>query len=944
MRLPGLSLLVLLWGAAALADVADEAEFHFRRGLHFQEQGRLEEALASFYASNRLVPNRNVQLNIAATLGRLKLYHEAFRAYSALQASEGLSPQEKQDLERALSFLRPMLALVRVETDPPGAHIYAERKDLGSLGLTPKLLALPPGGVTLLLEKEGYEPDQLAVELRKGKQVEVFRPLERILGELELSGFPEEAEVRAEGAPQLLRRGPGKLTMVPGRTVLLVSAKGFLAARVETEVPPKSSRSVTVSLVPEPPPPRRVGHLVVRANVDEALVEVDGKEEGFAPWTGPVDADRPIRVVVSKEGRETHEETVTVREHQRQVLPEIRLRPKAVQVAGAAQRLTQLEHAPASVTVISAEEIRVYGWSTVADALRSVRGLFVWSDGSRDSVGIRGFGLPENANARVLVLLDGHPVNDPIRGYGPIGAELGIDLNQVERIEVVRGGGTVFGSTAYLGLINVVPRRAEAGHHLRLGLVLTPQAGADLRTATSHQEAWGEVVALAGAQGLWGDPADTGGERPKGLRVPPHLNLFARKGPFSLVAGYSAYSKNTVPTRLSRFDAQSVSLPETRSFLAVQLDHKLPRNGFGLLRLAFDQASSTSFRNGEQRYLIEEANAEGISGELRVELSLAERHWFSIGAAGHYFPQISQRLQLQPEEALEELASDLDLNAYANWDWQIRPTLRLGLGLRVDPVDTVQASKEETSSVEKAAQRANPQLSAVAQPYPGGNLKLLLNWTLRSPSPRELSFDRTEPGRAPVGRLKKEGRIGAELEHSHALTDEISLVGALFWNRYTNLLGTRTRESGPPLFYDNLPGPTIAGAELELRYSPGDGKWLSLAHVFQGEISSAPAPSNMPETTLSARVALPLIPKVLLASTEMLFLGSRTDREGQSLRETLLWNLVLSGGHAPWNVRYHGGVYNVLDERHPEPLGPEAADLTVPRLGRQVRIGVSRSF
>ena len=161
MRLAALG--CLLAAATALAsDVADEAEFHFRRGLAYQRRGQIEEALEEFYASNRLVPNRNVQMNIASGLGRLGLSDEAFRAYSEL-ANQALTAEEKTDVERALAYLRPKLALVRVESKPPGATIYVERRDLGALGTTPKLLALEPGRRKILLDLEGNRPAEVSV-------------------------------------------------------------------------------------------------------------------------------------------------------------------------------------------------------------------------------------------------------------------------------------------------------------------------------------------------------------------------------------------------------------------------------------------------------------------------------------------------------------------------------------------------------------------------------------------------------------------------------------------------------------------------------------------------------------------------------------------------------------------------------------------------------------
>ena len=68
-RLPWLLLVACAAGLAApaarAADVADEAQFYFERGNQQYRQGHLEEALAAYYTSNRLVPNRNVSFNIA---------------------------------------------------------------------------------------------------------------------------------------------------------------------------------------------------------------------------------------------------------------------------------------------------------------------------------------------------------------------------------------------------------------------------------------------------------------------------------------------------------------------------------------------------------------------------------------------------------------------------------------------------------------------------------------------------------------------------------------------------------------------------------------------------------------------------------------------------------------------------------------------------------------
>src|SRR6185369_11026117 len=110
-------------------------------------------------------------------------------------------------------------------SDPPGAEIYANRRDLGSLGVTPKRLALPPGQVTVLLDLAGHRSVEMPVQLARGAEQKVSPVLEPIFGTLVFRALPPEAVVRAGTADgPVVHVGPGPLRMVPGRVVLFVSA------------------------------------------------------------------------------------------------------------------------------------------------------------------------------------------------------------------------------------------------------------------------------------------------------------------------------------------------------------------------------------------------------------------------------------------------------------------------------------------------------------------------------------------------------------------------------------------------------------------------------------------------------------------------------------------------------------------------------------------------
>src|SRR5438132_11085335 len=143
--------------------LADEADFRFHRGVTLHAQGRVEEARSEFLASNRLVRNRNAISNVARCFEQLRKHNEAFRWYSEMLGDE-MPDQDRREVTAALQRLRPSLALLRVESDPPGATVYVDRKDLGARGQTPVTLALPPGKATAILELPGFKPAQAAVQ------------------------------------------------------------------------------------------------------------------------------------------------------------------------------------------------------------------------------------------------------------------------------------------------------------------------------------------------------------------------------------------------------------------------------------------------------------------------------------------------------------------------------------------------------------------------------------------------------------------------------------------------------------------------------------------------------------------------------------------------------------------------------------------------------------
>jgi iron complex outermembrane receptor protein len=134
-----------------------------------------------------------------------------------------------------------------------------------------------------------------------------------------------------------------------------------------------------------------------------------------------------------------------------------------IEVTTASKRPVKMSQTPAAIYVLTQDDIRRSGATSVPEALRLVPGVDVARiDSNTWSLGVRGFG---NALSRsVLVLIDGRSVYTPLFAgvYWQVQDTL---LEDVERIEVIRGpGGTIWGANAVNGVINIITKTSHDTH------------------------------------------------------------------------------------------------------------------------------------------------------------------------------------------------------------------------------------------------------------------------------------------------------------------------------------------------------------------------------------------------------------------------------------------------------------------------------------------------
>ncbi|NKB32915.1 MAG: TonB-dependent receptor plug domain-containing protein [Pseudomonadales bacterium] len=131
-----------------------------------------------------------------------------------------------------------------------------------------------------------------------------------------------------------------------------------------------------------------------------------------------------------------------------------------VEVTSAARKEQSLGEVAGAIFVISAEDIRRSGVTSVAEALRMVPGVHVGRiDDTRWAVTARGFN--DQLSNKLLVMMDGRHIYTPDFA-GVFWSDHMPLIDNVERIEVIRGpGATIWGSNAVNGVINIISRSAR---------------------------------------------------------------------------------------------------------------------------------------------------------------------------------------------------------------------------------------------------------------------------------------------------------------------------------------------------------------------------------------------------------------------------------------------------------------------------------------------------
>jgi len=583
-------------------------------------------------------------------------------------------------------------------------------------------------------------------------------------------------------------------------------------------------------------------------------------------------------------------------------------------VVGAGKREQSLGNVASAVTVISGDRLRRFGYRTVAEAIRGVAGLFIVDDHMTERVGIRGLQVLGDFNTRILVLIDGATVNEPWAQYAGVGWDTPVAIDDVARIEVIRGPvSSLYGTNAFFGIVNIVTRGAAeaprawgrisgtqfSGGGLAAGFTA---GGVDrqIRGAVAGSYRGGETLSAPGI----GD--DLEADQVQGLNA-------------AVVAGWGGAFAQARFYRRERTLAYAPYETVPGDDRTHNLDQQILVEG-GYTRAVTTRLSVTG-RVHASRYRFEDqlvydpdpifrdfGDADWIGAELRARWDVLDGDRLGVTAGGEAAYASTESRSFEEGDPGIVVPRDLDIEGlYAEVDGQPLPWLAFAGGLRYD----------RNSLFEN---RLSPRAALFLGHGDRYGLKVLYAEGFRNPSPFEaffadgISFEENPALRAETNRSFELVLWGRPIG---GLSTRIS---AFHWDA-DRIIEQDVSLSGSGLLqFQNLAALRSRGVEVEASYRDVRG-WLGYAGATFADVAGdgGAEVAGAPALVAAAGASSPLLVERFHLSSELQVLGGRPTRDPMVDAAPFVgWNLVV---HAPdlggFDVTL--GVRNLIGRREEVP-------------------------
>jgi outer membrane receptor for ferrienterochelin and colicins len=624
-----------------------------------------------------------------------------------------------------------------------------------------------------------------------------------------------------------------------------------------------------------------------------------------------------------------------------------------VKIYTASKHWQKIVDAPASISIVTAEEIQKYGYRSLAEILRSVKGVYIGYDRNYSYIGVRGFSRPGDYNSRVLLLVDGHRLNDNVVDQAYLGTEFPIDVDLIERVEFIRGpGSSLYGASAFFGVINVITKRGDDSN----GATVSFEAGSfgTYKGRVSYGADFKNGLEMLVSASFY----DSHGQRlfyPE-FNAPRTNNGFADNADYDksldFLANFSYRDFRLQVVRGSRekgiptgsfgavFNDPRNRTVDTDSYVDLGYQHTFSDTLDVVGRLFYDRNNydgnyvADYAGTGTPPFVENKAFSRGRGWGLELNASKnVEKHRITGG--------IEYRDNLRQDQGdydaapffsyLDDRRSSKIWALYIQDEFRISEKLIVNAGLRYDRYDTFGGT-------------ANPRVALIYKPDEHGSVKLLYGQAFRAPNDFEIFF-RSSGFNEPNPLLKPETIKTTELIFErYGKHVRFSVSG--FYSDIKGIISQRIDPADGKAQFSNLNNVNSRGVETSIDGKLNNGVEGKLAYTLQRSASEQTGDSlnNSPTHLAKLNLSVPLATRKIFASFQGLYTSERRTLAGSDVSGSFVSNATLLSKSLFKAFDISAGVYNIFNVHYSDPGSQAHLQNTIPQDGRSFRLKLTYSF
>ncbi len=616
-------------------------------------------------------------------------------------------------------------------------------------------------------------------------------------------------------------------------------------------------------------------------------------------------------------------------------------------VVGASKYKQKITDAPSDVSIMTADDIRKFGYRTLADILNGVRDFYTTFDGAYNFLGVRGVNRPGDYGGRFLLNINGHRMNEPIYDSLLINYEFPLDVDLIERVEIIRGPGSVlYGNNAFFGIINVVTRETDRFPE-HGGEIAGSYASEDFKqgriTQTLNFESGPNIL-------LSGSYYDSRGaleiNYPNYPGVPPGknsvfdhdhmnaLNVFGKASykDFTLEALYGQRYREfpSAPYR-TVLGNPNTNVADARAYTELRYEHDFSRGLHLLARIygdyyAYDGTQAMPPTAPRVDPIINQDKPRALWWGVENQLSQTffSKLRLTLGAEFRQDPlRYLSNHNLDPAKTIIDKNFPMfSVGSYLQGEFNILNNLVLNAGLRYDYFSTF-------------GNTLNPRAALIYHPWEPTTFKFLFGQAYRAPNAYEFNYLSTSYKDS----LKPETIRSYELVWEQAFEKHYRVNTGLFLNNISGLIAQRTDSNNNTIFV-GVDSTRVLGGTVGLETNWGKGWRGRINYTYSNAVNADNNQhlSNSPEHMGKLQLVVPLYQEKIFGSIELLAMSDRQTSAGNNrLPGFIVGNLTLFSVNLVKNLEISGSIYNFWNQQRNDPVAPDFVLDSVAQPGLSVR-------